>query len=187
MPSLTNGFASASVGLRRKVSETFRQYPWPGNVRELRNVIERVMILEDGDLITTEYLPRGFGTGRSRAAPRAESATPAKTENPAQVVSRPVDIANMFRLPPEGVVLDDVEMSLVRQAHRAQQRKSNARRRTARHLQRSVALSTKEARRHIRSLNRSSRSYLFSPQSFASLVWVNLRFCWSFFATDTLS
>src|SRR5437773_8667832 len=29
----------------------FRSYEWPGNVRELRNVIERAMILEDGDEI----------------------------------------------------------------------------------------------------------------------------------------
>src|SRR5947207_1684564 len=48
-------------GLTPEVAETFRHYPWPGNVRELRNVIERVMILEDGDLITTTYLPRGLG------------------------------------------------------------------------------------------------------------------------------
>src|SRR4029077_11588174 len=60
-------------GLTPEVAETFRQYPWPGNVRELRNVIERVMILEDGDLITATYLPRGFGkngvvVGRQSAA-----------------------------------------------------------------------------------------------------------------------
>lgn len=102
-------------GLTPEVIDTFRKYPWPGNVRELRNVIERVMILEESDLITTDYLPRGFGADGA-AAPRAEAATPAKTEAPAQAVSRHVDIANRFRLPPEGVVLDDVEMSLVRQA-----------------------------------------------------------------------
>src|SRR2546421_309724 len=44
----------------------FRRYEWPGNVRELRNVIERAMILEDGDEITPKYLPRGLG-GESRA------------------------------------------------------------------------------------------------------------------------
>jgi DNA-binding NtrC family response regulator len=38
-------------GLAPAVAEVFRRYPWPGNVRELRNVIERVMILEDRDLI----------------------------------------------------------------------------------------------------------------------------------------
>jgi DNA-binding NtrC family response regulator len=33
------------------------RYPWPGNVRELQNAIERAMILEDGDLITSTSLP----------------------------------------------------------------------------------------------------------------------------------
>ena len=31
-------------------------YPWPGNVRELRNVIERLMIMVPGDLITVSHL-----------------------------------------------------------------------------------------------------------------------------------
>ena len=30
--------------------DAFRGYPWPGNVRELRNVIERMVILSEGDL-----------------------------------------------------------------------------------------------------------------------------------------
>src|SRR5438034_4435357 len=38
----------------------FTRYDWPGNVRELRNVVERAMILEDGDEITPKYLPRGL-------------------------------------------------------------------------------------------------------------------------------
>jgi DNA-binding NtrC family response regulator len=32
---------------------------WPGNVRELRNVIERAVLLADGDVITPEHLPFG--------------------------------------------------------------------------------------------------------------------------------
>ncbi len=32
-------------------------HPWPGNIRELRNVIERIILLEDGDTIQTEHLP----------------------------------------------------------------------------------------------------------------------------------
>jgi len=32
-------------------------YPWPGNVRELENVIERAVILEDGDVIKADSLP----------------------------------------------------------------------------------------------------------------------------------
>src|SRR5262249_31294925 len=38
-------------GLSTQVADIFRHYKWPGNVRELRNVVERVMILEDEDVI----------------------------------------------------------------------------------------------------------------------------------------
>jgi two-component system, NtrC family, response regulator AtoC len=64
------------------------QYRWPGNVRELRNAIERAMLLTDRDRL----LPEDFGT-LSRSA-----------------------IAATFRLPAEGVNLDDVERQLVVQA-----------------------------------------------------------------------
>jgi two-component system response regulator AtoC len=37
--------------------ELFVRYEWPGNVRELLNTIERIMILEDVDIITPENLP----------------------------------------------------------------------------------------------------------------------------------
>jgi two-component system, NtrC family, response regulator AtoC len=76
----------------------FARYDWPGNVRELRNVIERAMILEDGDEITTKYLPRGLvGDTRSGSEERGK-------------------INDLVRLPADGVALEDVEMSLVRQA-----------------------------------------------------------------------
>jgi len=55
----------------KQISDTARdllvQYNWPGNVRELLNTIERIMILEDGDIILPENLPpeikRGKETG----------------------------------------------------------------------------------------------------------------------------
>lgn len=31
------------------------QYPWPGNVRELRNILERIILTEDGDTLTLEH------------------------------------------------------------------------------------------------------------------------------------
>jgi two-component system response regulator AtoC len=37
--------------------DLFVRYEWPGNVRELLNTIERIMILEDVDVITPENLP----------------------------------------------------------------------------------------------------------------------------------
>ena len=33
------------------------QYEWPGNVRELKNVVERMVVMSDGDTITAEELP----------------------------------------------------------------------------------------------------------------------------------
>jgi DNA-binding NtrC family response regulator len=78
----------------------FANYPWPGNVRELRNVIERAMILEDGDAITTKYLPRGLAGDQ-------------RVSTDTRMDSRAID---PMRLPASGVSLEDVEMSLVRQA-----------------------------------------------------------------------
>jgi DNA-binding NtrC family response regulator len=37
-------------------------YDWAGNVRELQNVIERAILISDGDLIRAEHLPGGMKT-----------------------------------------------------------------------------------------------------------------------------
>ena len=41
---------------------TLVQAPWPGNVRQLRNVIERMVITANGELIKSEELPSDFKT-----------------------------------------------------------------------------------------------------------------------------
>jgi DNA-binding NtrC family response regulator len=43
--------------LSKAAVETLDRYPWPGNVRELENLIERLVILTDGDEIDVEDLP----------------------------------------------------------------------------------------------------------------------------------
>jgi DNA-binding NtrC family response regulator len=45
-------------------------YSWPGNVRELRNVVERAVILADGELIREENLPPGLEPGSVDASLR---------------------------------------------------------------------------------------------------------------------
>lgn len=40
--------------------EVLKQYSFPGNIRELRNVIERAIILTDGDILTEKSLPKEF-------------------------------------------------------------------------------------------------------------------------------
>ena len=37
--------------------ELLIQYPWPGNIRQLENVIERVMVLNEGGPVIPEHLP----------------------------------------------------------------------------------------------------------------------------------
>ncbi|MGH9764203.1 MAG: sigma-54-dependent transcriptional regulator, partial [Blastocatellia bacterium] len=105
-------------GLTPEVAAIFMHYSWPGNVRELRNVIERVMILEDNDVITAKYLPRGLAT--------EDTVIPPSEEHP-QVISVPSvpvplrledTLPGGFVLPPDGVSLEEVETSLVQQAMR---------------------------------------------------------------------
>jgi transcriptional regulator with PAS, ATPase and Fis domain len=40
-----------------EVMRRFQSYRWPGNVRELRNVLEQMMVLADGDMLTERDLP----------------------------------------------------------------------------------------------------------------------------------
>ncbi len=45
-------------GITKEALSALENYPWPGNVRELENVIERAVVLEEGELITPESLPQ---------------------------------------------------------------------------------------------------------------------------------
>ncbi len=74
--------------------ERVRQYRWPGNILELRNLCERLMILLPGQEVGVQNLPQEFHVG-----------------------SASEHVANsMVRLPPEGIVLANVEENLIRQA-----------------------------------------------------------------------
>ena len=48
--------AGAPVEVTPEAMEALRLHQWPGNVRELRNVLERALILCDGQSIGTEHL-----------------------------------------------------------------------------------------------------------------------------------
>jgi DNA-binding NtrC family response regulator len=75
--------------------ETFlREYGWPGNVRELKNVIERGMILVEGNTLLMEHLPIEI-LGQA---------------------SKQGGVIEGIRIPPEGISMEKVEEALVRQA-----------------------------------------------------------------------
>jgi len=40
--------------------ESLSRYPWPGNVRELENLMERLIILTEGEVVEVEDLPQRF-------------------------------------------------------------------------------------------------------------------------------
>lgn len=50
-------FGRKFKGLSKETESLFLTYPWPGNVRELRNVVERVLILENDEYIYLNHLP----------------------------------------------------------------------------------------------------------------------------------
>ena len=56
-----------------EAAERMNAYGWPGNVRELRNLIERVVLLEEGDQMLHEHLPAEFFGGRAVSATPVES------------------------------------------------------------------------------------------------------------------
>jgi len=43
--------------LSREALAALERYPWPGNARELRNVLERLLLLEDADAVHADQLP----------------------------------------------------------------------------------------------------------------------------------
>jgi len=81
-------FRKRVKGLSPAAAETLNAYPWPGNVRELRNAIERGMLLIDRHQLE----PEDFTTLTRSVSP------------------------TQFRLPAEGVNLEEVERQLVTQA-----------------------------------------------------------------------
>lgn len=50
-------FDRSISGMSAEVVDIFRRYRWPGNVRELENLLERIFILEDDNLIVPAHLP----------------------------------------------------------------------------------------------------------------------------------
>jgi DNA-binding NtrC family response regulator len=81
-------FRKRVKGATPEAMAALEQYRWPGNIRELRNAIERAMLLMDREWLE----PDDFAT------------------------MKPAATWVQFRLPANGVVLEDVERQLLEQA-----------------------------------------------------------------------
>jgi len=58
-------------GFSLDAERILRAYQWPGNVRELRNIIERVMILQqEGTMISPEHLPGELKMAVTKSEPQ---------------------------------------------------------------------------------------------------------------------
>ncbi|HYA31351.1 MAG TPA: sigma-54 dependent transcriptional regulator, partial [Thermodesulfovibrionales bacterium] len=95
-----NHFASryknkAVQGFSPEVEKLLCAYSWPGNVRELKNVIERIVVLENTEVILPEHLPK---------------------EILRHTVSEGTQAEKKFVLPEGGISLDDLERDLIVQA-----------------------------------------------------------------------
>jgi len=94
------GFQSIS----QECAEVLLNYEWPGNIRELKNMLERVVLLEDGETLVPAQLPIANQVSRHLSAVR-------RLEN---ALARPI--------PDDGVDFDqlisDVEIDLIQKASR---------------------------------------------------------------------
>lgn len=52
-----------SRALGHELLRVLETYPWPGNVRELQNVIERLVVTADSDVLEPRHLPRNMCEG----------------------------------------------------------------------------------------------------------------------------
>jgi Nif-specific regulatory protein len=92
------------LGISKEGMELLERYTWPGNVRELENVIERAVILCQGTVVTAQELP-----------------------SLREHLRTPVLSGDAFQLPPNGIVLWELEKEFMRQAlERTHQNKSHA-------------------------------------------------------------
>jgi DNA-binding NtrC family response regulator len=99
IPLLVDHFLAkhGEPGRTRKIApdalEALVAYSWPGNVRELESVVERTLLLADGDLVRLDDLPQAV-----------------RMRTPTLAGGLPIDI------PDAGLDLDELEQSLILRA-----------------------------------------------------------------------
>lgn len=89
-------FRSKVSQVDQEVTEIFGKYSWPGNVRELKGVLEQIVLhYPEETAIRAEHLPHYLNTGST---------------------AKVLQVTTDMKLPRQGVVLEDLERSLLKQA-----------------------------------------------------------------------
>jgi len=96
----------------RLISDTLRhlflQYDWPGNIRELENMIKRVVILQDEQLVVRE-IERNMQRAHAMAATPVAAAVMVGAGMPGGLGAALPPVSYAPPLPPPEVEIDDVE------------------------------------------------------------------------------
>ncbi len=95
-----------SPDFSKEAMKYLESYSWPGNIRELRNIIERLMILENKEVIELNDLPRDMLFLQKEEGVVEEEGARKESGKEEDAIS----------LPDEGVSLEEVEKQLVHQA-----------------------------------------------------------------------
>ena len=82
-------------------------YPWPGNIRELRNVVERVVLMEQGPELTVEQLRPLLGGSWEEVSESFAQRLSRRLEEP--IPDEGVDLESLIR---------DIEKSFIEKAFR---------------------------------------------------------------------
>lgn len=85
------------------VRQAFAQYPWPGNLRELRNVIRRLVLLADAEVLELTHLPAGIF---ENAQNESTAVAPAKNDLPS---SNAYDLKSIQELHERQLIVEALE------------------------------------------------------------------------------
>ncbi len=102
------------ISLAPEALEAFRRYTWPGNIRELENVIERGVILCQGNVVALEDLPPALQQ-RGRWAAGDGEPEPGLPELERQLISRTLErVAGQRPQAAEilGISLDELNLKI---------------------------------------------------------------------------
>ena len=97
LETLCREYGQSVRALSDEAKEWIVAYSWPGNVRELRNQIERIVLLENDDVVRPEHF-------RSEDAARV------------RVADSPTGRRVRITLPPDGMPLEELEKEILRAA-----------------------------------------------------------------------